>query len=122
MKKIIILVSSFLFLNAGVLFAEGLSTIKEADKAFSENRKALEAETAIYENVSSALANDSFEKGMTKDAVREAYGEPVIISTDPETGTEKWVYKPGSSTMFKGPKIYIYFDEFGSLTKTKSFE
>lgn len=80
-------------------------------------QKAERRETKAFLAVKKALEDGNLKKGQSGEAIREQYGEPVVILRDKD-GTEKWIYKPAYSTHFSGIKIYLFFNK-NTLTGIK---
>ena len=120
MKKITLMICAVLC--SPLCYAEGLDTLVELGKSQEEIQKVSTEETARFEWVKRAIGSGAITKGQSKDAIKGKYGEPVIITQDFQSKREKWVYKPASSSFFKGVKIYLYFDSSGSLDETKVLE
>ena len=117
MKKIIS-VTVIMFL-ASRCYAGGLDNLIDVAKAQGEMQKVYAQETKTYDIVEAAIGTDAIEKGQTKDDIQNRYGEPVVSLQDEDSGREKWIYKPASSSYFEGPKIYLYFDKDGNLDEIK---
>jgi len=50
---------------------------------------------------------------LTRDSCRRLFGEP----SSELSGGKSWGYKPETSDWFKGEKIFLYFDDKGSLAR-----
>jgi hypothetical protein len=103
-------------------YAEGLDTLIEAGKSQAEIQKEYAKETKAFEKAKKALANNAVTAGMSKDDLRKECGEPVVIVSASGGKSEKWLYKPASSTFFKGPKISLLFGDSGLLEEIKTSE
>ncbi|MFH1868679.1 MAG: hypothetical protein ABH843_06885 [Candidatus Omnitrophota bacterium] len=68
-------------------------------------------ETENYRKAEGLIGSSAIKQGITKDFISEICGSPAAEAWD----GAKWVYKPSSSTYFKGEKIYFLFDEDGKL-------
>ena len=101
------------------VYAEGLGTLIEVGRSMADINTAMEKETKSFNRVKSAVDDGDIKKGMSKEDIRRRYGEPVIANNDSATRREKWVYKPASSTFFKGIRIYLYFDDKGNLDEIR---
>jgi len=107
-----------LLLATGV-YADGLRGLIDVSESQKETQKIISEETEAFKNVKKGLEDGAIQSGQSKDAIRERYGEPVVIIEKKENGLERWVYKPGSGTFFDGEKIYLFFDDDGLLNKTE---
>ena len=77
-------------------------------------QKALEQETKNFRSLKNYINSNKIESGIsTKYAVKH-FGEPVLIFTE-SNNKERWAYKPHDANWIGGEKIYLYFDEKGSL-------
>ena len=103
-------------------YAEGLSSLVEVGSSMDDAKKTLDAETRGFENVKRALDAGAIQKGAAKESIRAQYGQPVIVTKDGLGGKEKWVYKPASSSFFKGARICLYFNDLGTLDEVKVVE
>ena len=115
--KIIFGIIIFLFAVNSSSYGEGVSALKELDKSQAEIRKDLAQETEVFNSLEKAITGGTVKKGASKKEIVKKVGEPVVVIEDSEgyMGREKWVYKPASSSFFKGAKIYLFFDKFGIL-------
>lgn len=118
-----ILVCFFIFwvLSTELSYSEGIDTLKDVGKGLEENAAALREETEAFNKVKKGIESNAIKKGMEKDLVIKKFGKPVVISPE-ANGNEKWVYKPSWGTMFKGPKVYLFFDDIGKLENIRTFE
>ena len=115
MRKILAITCLVLCAFASHCRAEGLNTLIEVSKSMGEANKELAAETASYNLVKKAVDSGAITKGQSKSSIRSKYGEPVLINEDFITKRERWVYKPVSSSFFKGARICLLFDSKGAL-------
>ncbi|MBP7055736.1 MAG: hypothetical protein KBB52_02650 [Candidatus Omnitrophica bacterium] len=110
MNKIFLIVITLIFLYSGMGRAEGIQTLIAAGKNMGDIQKALNEENDRYERVKAGIESGRLKKGSGKDDIISEYGEPVIENMDNIKKREKLVYMPATSSFFKGPKIYLYFD------------
>ncbi|HPM42349.1 MAG TPA: hypothetical protein PLV52_00745 [Candidatus Omnitrophota bacterium] len=110
MAKRFLIVIALIFLYSGMSRAEGIQTLIAAGKNMGDIQKALNEETDRYERVKAAIESGRLKKGASKYDIIAEYGEPVIENMDNIKNREKLVYMPATSSFFKGPKIYLYFD------------
>ena len=103
-------------------YADGLDALVEIGKSQTEMQKILDLETNTFERVKSAVERGEISKGRTKTAIKDKYGEPVVITQDAADRREKWVYKPATSSFFKGVKICLFFDANGLLDEIRTVE
>jgi len=85
--------------------ADGMAAMDEVSKQEGIN----------YDKAKAFINSQEIKEGLTKETVSQRCGEPVAIA---DNGT-RWVYKPPSSTYFKGEKICFIFDESGRLVSWK---
>lgn len=102
--------------------AEGIQSLVAVGKSMADAKKTLAADDAAYANVKRAADSGALAKGRSKSEIRSQYGEPVVINEDLATKRERWVYKPNSSSFFKGERICLYFDTAGNLDEIKKLQ
>ena len=122
MKRVIICIAIAACVLPMRLYAEGLDTLIEVGKDQADIQKAYEAETKAYTAAKRAIETGTIKKGQTKDDIQRRCGQPVIDVDDFMKSKEKWVYKPASSDLNKGPRVYLFFDKGGLLTDIETFE
>jgi hypothetical protein len=105
----------FLSLAVSCARAEGLGALIEVGKAQAEIQRAYDEETKAFERVRDAIERGAIKKGDDKKDILREYGEPVVILKDNKNNREKWVYKPASSSFFKGVRINIFFGSDGAV-------
>ena len=115
MKKIIMLLCIILLIPVFNCRADGLDTLIEAGRAQAEMKRQYEEETRTFESVRKAIVSGAIKKGQGKDYIRSKYGEGVVVVKEPDKKCERWVYKPESSSFFKGVKATLIFTEDGVL-------
>lgn len=117
MNKIAMALSFLLVFTAGC--GPALKTLIEAGKSQTQMQEIYKTETKRFETVKKGIKSGAISKGLSKEKIVQRYGEPVVIVSDSQTGREKWVYKPASSSFFEGAKIYLFFDNDGALDEIK---
>ncbi len=95
--------------------AEDCGSIVEVGRSMADINAAMDEETKAFKDVKAAVDSGHIKKGLSQAEVRSRYGEPVIANDDPAAKRQKWVYKPASSSLFEGIRIYLYFDDKGIL-------
>lgn len=122
MRKIALSIAAVLIIvsSAHQAWAEGLDSLIEAGKAAADIEAGMQEETRAFDAVKEAVDSGAIKKGLSREFIREQYGEPVIINNDSATGREKWAYKPATSTFLEGIRIYLYFDSKGMLDEIKT--
>jgi outer membrane lipoprotein-sorting protein len=89
-------------------FAAGnLRKLKGISDSMGRMEQHGQAEGKNYEQACSFLNGPDIEQGIKGSDLIKICGEPVAKA---DNGL-RWVYKPPTSTLFKGEKIYFYFDE-----------
>ena len=81
-----------------------------AEKAAAKGEVS-KGEEINYQKAKEFINSKDISPGVSSDSVLQICGEPVARAQD----GKKWVYKPPSSTFFKGEKIYFFFDESNKL-------
>lgn len=114
MNKGALIFTCILIASAGLSYADGLGSLIEIARGQADIAQTYKSETRAFEGVKRAVESGSIIKGQSKKTVSQ-YGSPVVVIEKFEGKWEKWVYKPATSTFFKGPKITILFDENGMV-------
>ena len=123
MRKIAGIIAAVMVIaSSAQIRAEGIDSLIEVGKSMADINEAMAEETRVFNAVKAAVDLGAIKKGLTKDSIREQYGEPVIINDDSATKREKWGYKPSTSSFLKGIRIYLYFDAKGLLDEVKVAE
>ncbi len=122
MRKIIILIITLLLLQCACvrpLFAAG-EIRKLTGIAENMKRMALQEdqEGKNYARAKDFISSKKIQEGLSKDDIAKACGEPVAVVDD----KLRWVYKPPTSTFFKGEKIYFFFNKSGNLIDWEQVE
>ena len=97
----------------------GLETLINVAKQQAEIGKALDNETQVYAGVKKGIETGAIAKGVPGSEIRRQYGDPVVMIAGSAVKAERWVYKPASSTHFKGERVSIYFDKRGLVDHIK---
>jgi len=118
MKKALFFVVLAICLPA-ICVADGIGSLAAVGKSMDEAKKELAQETASFNSVKSAIENGALQKGLSRQAVWNQFGEPVVMNRDYATNRERWVYKPASSSFFEGARAYLFFDRNGILDEIK---
>ena len=98
----------FVFSNISLLHAAG--EIRKL-KGLADSMDSMEAQGKKdginYQKADAFLSGSDISNGLPGSDLVKICGEPVA-KADNES---RWVYKPPTSTFFKGEKIYFYFDK-----------
>lgn len=82
---------------------------------FAKDREAMireyEGETSNYDKIKNAIDKEHLEVGEEAKDIAKKYGDPIVIIPESGGDIERWVYKPGNDSFFKGEKIYLFFDQ-----------
>lgn len=70
-----------------------------------------EQEGKNYDKAKEFINGPKIQEGLTKEDVVKECGKPVATADE----GLRWVYKPPTSTFFKGEKIYLFFNNDGKL-------
>ena len=119
MRKTIILFCIILLAAAFDCHAEGLGTLIELGRSQAGIQKQYREETKTFEVVKKAIASGAINKGQGKAFIRAKYGEPIVIVNDLDGQREDWIYKPASSSFFKGIRATLFFTAEGVLDEAK---
>jgi hypothetical protein len=115
-SMLFILITGFIANSAVSLYADGyirrLTGLSTSMDRMQEQKK---EDDANYQKADYFLNSPGIKKDITdKDLIRIC-GEPVATAVN----GSRWVYKPPTSTFFKGEKIYFYFDKNRKLVDWK---
>jgi hypothetical protein len=105
---IVILVSS----HASRLYAAGeIRKLKGIADSMDDGQEVLRQEGENYKKARAFIRSEDIKEGLNSDNIIDICGQPVAKADN----AKRWVYKPPSSTFFKGEKIYFFFDDKGML-------
>lgn len=99
--------------------AEGLDTLIEMGRSQAQIQEQYAEETRAFEKVKKAIGSGDIRKDETKSAIRATYGAPVVVVKDPDGKREDWMYKPSSSSFFKGIRAVLVFSQAGLLEESR---
>ncbi len=122
MKTVFSMLFPVLLLSASLCYADGLGSLIEASSGMDKAQKAYDAETAQFEKLKAALEGGAIVKGMSRGDISKKYGKPQVSFRESSSKRLKWVYKPGTSDYFTGMKIYMFFNDDGSLEDIQEIE
>jgi len=109
---IIIFTVAILAISIQPLLAAGeIRKLKGIADSMSDMDKVSAKEGKNYQRTRDFVSSQDIREGLSKESISASCGQPVAVAQD---GT-KWVYKPPTSTFFKGEKIYFLFDKDGNL-------
>ena len=109
---IIIIVLSLLILQAPEAFAQGyIRRLKGISDGMNYMDQERQQEGRNYKRAEEFVIGPDIAVGLSKDDIVKTCGEPVAIAS----GGTRWVYKPPTSTFFKGEKIYLFFNKDDQL-------
>ena len=112
MKIIYIILIYYIIMTAGPVMAAGeLVKLKAIGDSLTLMDKESEEENINYQKAQDFINSQDIKEGVSSDFVLKECGEPVAKADN----NTRWVYKPSSSTFFKGEKVYLYFDKDNSL-------
>jgi hypothetical protein len=119
MKKISLNVCLILLVSVSICGAEGLGTLIEVAKSQAEIKKQYEEETRNFEKVKKGIESGAIKKGQAKADLYAIYGQPVVSIKDMDGKREDCIYKPDSSSFFKGIRATLIFTEQGILDEAR---
>jgi hypothetical protein len=122
MKNIALIAAVMVIVSPAQVWAGGIDSLVEVGKSMADINAAMDEETKAFNRVKEAVDNGAIKKGLSEADVRSLYGKPVIANDDFATKREKWVYKPATSSFFKGIRIYLFFDNTGALDEIKTLQ
>ena len=99
--------------------AEGLDVLINVAKSQASIQKQYAEETRAFENVKKAIEAGAIKKGQARPDIKGRYGEPVVAIKDVDGKREYWIYKPETSSFFKGIRAKIFFTEDGFLDEAR---
>lgn len=114
MRKItVVFISGFYLLGiSGPVVAGGtLKKLQGLAESATLQEEALKTEAKSYSKAEEFINSPDIKPGLSADFILERCGQPVARADH----NRRWVYKPPSSTFFKGEKIYLIFDENNKL-------
>jgi len=114
-KLILIFTYMLCVVSSHALAAGGLKKLSVIGGNQELKEEAYRAEAKRYKRAKAFISGSEIKKGLTQDFVLKQCGEPVARARD---GMD-WVYKPPSSTFFKGEKIYLIYDSSKNLIDWK---
>ncbi len=119
MKKISLGVCFIFFASISLCSAEGLDVLIEVAKSQAQIKKQYEEETKNFERVKKGVESSAIKKGQVKSDIQAKYGEPVVSIKDPDGKREDCIYKPETSSFFKGIRATLVFTEQGILDEAR---
>ena len=112
---------SFLCLSCGpVQNLDKLLALKRMDKNQQGARVLIERQTKGFQILKEDVRQGSVAAGLSQAQVLKKYAEPVFArKIDPaqESAVEVWLYREPRK-FFHNEKVYLYFDQSGSLVRT----
>ena len=106
-------------MNISPCGAEGLGVLIEVAKSQAEIKKQYEEETKNFERVKKGIESGAIKKGQAKADIYAKYGQPVVSIKDIDGKREDCIYKPESSSFFKGIRATLIFTEEGVLDEAR---
>ncbi len=101
----------------------GLNSLIQLSKDRNTMEKEYAQETRNYEKLRDAVEGEYLKEGMPVAAVERKFGKPVVAFPGEGGGTTNRVYKPGDESFLDGgKKIYLIFDDNGSLVKWQNID
>ena len=101
MKNISFAILIFTALCAAECRAD-LGSLIDLARGQSAMQEGYKKDTRRFERVKSAVEAGTIRKGRPKDEIEDVYGRPVVVLEARQGEREKWIYKPASSSFFKG--------------------
>ena len=88
------------------------------DQARHEDLKhdALRREEQSYQKIREAVRQGALRKGTAAEEFVRDYGRPVV-EIGKKDGASKWLYKPASGSWFDSPRVAVYFDAAGKVSR-----
>lgn len=115
-----LLITTVIVLLSARVFADGLNALIEVGRSQADIARAASRETENFKKVKRAVESGAIEKGVAKERISRAYGEPVIAYE--KGGRIVWVYKGAGDSFFEGVKVYLIFDMEGALEEARIAE
>ncbi|MCX5678982.1 MAG: hypothetical protein NTY76_07775 [Candidatus Omnitrophica bacterium] len=122
MRNIALIAAVIVIISPAQIRAGGIDSLVEVGKSMADINAAMDEETRAFNRVKEAIDTGIIKKGISEAEVRSRCGEPVIANDDSATKREKWVYKPATSSFFKGIRIYLFFDDTGALDEIRTLQ
>lgn len=119
MKKTSLGICLILLVSVSICGAEGLGTLIAVAKSQADIKKQYEEETRNFEKVKKGIESGAIKKGQTKAGLYAIYGQPVVSIKDMDGKREDCIYKPESSSFFKGIRATLIFTEQGVLDEVR---
>ena len=91
----------------------GIRTLMKLGQNDKLKQRTLKLETRNFQRVKKYIVNNRIKTGISAKYAIKKFGEPVSVLSKPEG--EKWAYKPSDADWIGGEKIYLFFDNEGSL-------
>jgi formylmethanofuran dehydrogenase subunit D len=110
---------AIVLLLASVCAAEGLDVLIQVAKSQAEIKNQYEEETKNFKKVKVAIENGAIKKGQSKAEIQSRYGAPVVSVKDADGRREDCIYKPDTSSFFKGVRATLVYTEQGVLDETR---
>jgi len=107
------------FLSASVCCAEGLDTLIQVAKSQADIKRQYDEETRNFEKVKKGIESEAIKKGQSKSDIQAKYGQSVVSVKDIDGKREDCIYKPGTSSFFKGIRATLIFTSEGMLDEAR---
>ncbi|MGD9015720.1 MAG: hypothetical protein PVI33_06835 [Candidatus Omnitrophota bacterium] len=113
-----------LIISLGIVFADSgcvqvsrkvdtLQMLRRLGHNDKLKQQALNQETANFRRLKSYIQENEIKSGISAGTALKKFGHPVSVLTDREG--QSWAYKPSGVDWVGGEKIYLFFDQKGSL-------
>lgn len=119
MRRIIPVACCLFLAMPPLCYAEGLDTLIQVAKSQGEIKKQYEEETRNFNRVKKGIESGAIKKGQAKRDVLSAYGEPVVSIKNADGKREDCIYKPETSSFFKGVRATLIFTDQGVLDEAR---
>ena len=91
----------------------------QAARSQSEIKSQYKEETRNFEKVKKAIESGAIKKGQSRADIQAGYGASVVSVKDLDGKREDCIYKPESSSFFKGIRATLIYTEQGILDEAK---
>jgi hypothetical protein len=122
MKKHILSIFILIILCVECVYAGPIGDLRTIAASQDDAQRVYREETNAFNRVKAAVDHGDIKKGQLKKDIKSLYGEPIVNTSDFDTGRDKWIYKPAKSSFFAGVRVYLYFDRDNKLDEIKVVE
>lgn len=119
MKKNSLWICFIFLIFASPCKAEGLDVLIQVAKSQAEIKKQYTEETRSFEKVKKAIESGAIKKGQTKSEIQAKYGRGIVAVKNLDGQREDWIYKPETSSFFKGIRATLVFTDKNMLDEAR---